>query len=153
MPFIVPHNFEYFNILKKLHEIVCILYKIMQCFAMAKQNNNLKILQFLLHFGFPTELNGYRYFKESLVWVLCRNEILVINELYNYLSDKFNTDPINIERGLRTLMDKMCPVLITAGLFQHRPTPRALISKCAEYISLESWEKKDDGILDILFGL
>jgi len=95
-----------------------------------------EVQRFLMEYEFPTKVNGYNYLKESLVYVMT-NDINPSNKImFSELATKFNTDIDNIERCLRTIIDKMWGVLATVGLFSDRPTTREFIMKCAEFISI-----------------
>jgi hypothetical protein len=58
--------------------------------------------------------------------------------LFAELAEKFNTDADNIERCLLTITDKMWKKRSYVGLFNIRPTIREFITKCAEYISIDT---------------
>ena len=106
-----------------------------------------KVLRFLIDFGFPTKLSGYHYLKDGMLFVL-ENTITPSNKiLFSHLADKFNTDPDNIERCVRTLVDKHWRALGDEGLFDERPTNREFIIKCAEYVSYVSPKRS---VYDIL---
>lgn len=106
------------------------------------------VYRFLTDYEFPPQINGYRYLKEGLVHILNnRDEILSNKILFAHLSDKFNVDLINIERCIRTIIDKMWVDLVRAGMFNDRPTPRQFILKCVECITSGSHQKSAYDIL------
>jgi len=87
-----------------------------------------------MDYEFPTKVNGYHYLKESLIMVLEDNSLPSNKMLFSTLADKFNTDEANIDRCLRTIVDKMWQSLAKVGLFIERPTNREFIYKCAEFV-------------------
>ncbi|MDR0462386.1 MAG: sporulation initiation factor Spo0A C-terminal domain-containing protein [Christensenellaceae bacterium] len=94
-----------------------------------------RVTDFLFDFGFPTKVNGYHYLKCGIICIHENQGVPSSKELYAHISERFNTDADNIDRCLRTLVDKMWPVLAKSGLFDERPTNREFVIKCAEFIS------------------
>ena len=94
-----------------------------------------KVGEFLFDFDFPTRVNGYQYLKEGMINIL-ESDIMPSNKiLFCDLAKRFNTDVDNIDRCLRTLVDKMWATFAKMGWFTERPTNREFIIKCAEFVS------------------
>jgi hypothetical protein len=88
-----------------------------------------------MEYCFPTKINGYVYAKECFLRILEAPTPPSNKELFLELSFQYNTDSDNIERCLRTLIDKTWAHLAAAGLFHEKPTIREFILKCTEFIA------------------
>ena len=103
-----------------------------------------------MDYEFPTKLTGYHYLKEGITFILGTNTIPTNKILFSHLADKFNTDPDNIDRCLRTLVDKQWSVLVNEGLFNQRPTNREFVLKCAEHVIHGNLSGSYRSVYDIL---
>ena len=127
---------------------VDILYNNMQYSVMELQK---QVSRFLMTYNLPAKMTGYKYLKESLVHFIESPDVLTNKVLFAYISERHNTPIANIERCIRTLIDKTWEDLMHAGLFQDRPTPRQFITTCAEHITLNtSTRPKMTSVYDIL---
>ena len=91
--------------------------------------------RFFLTFGFPLHLNGYHYAKEGIAYVI-QNKCIDCNKiLFAYIAEEYDTEMMNVERCIRTFIDKYWIMLKDAGLFSIRPSSREFILTCAEYIN------------------
>ena len=107
-----------------------------------------EVSRFMVNFGFPPNINGYHYVKESIIFAI-ENQTITSNKLmFSHLAEKYNTDVDNIERCVRTMVDKTWAHLVQFGLFDKRPTPREFIHKCAEFIKLGIRQPSVYDILD-----
>jgi len=93
-----------------------------------------RVTKFLQEFDFSMKFHGTRYLKDMIIYALEINEIMTNVQMYNYVADHHNTDPDNIDRCLRTLVDKKWRDLAREGLFEKRPTNREFVTTIIEYI-------------------
>jgi len=85
--------------------------------------------------GLPVSLSGYYYAKESVVCAI-ENPSVSNKVILASVAKKFNTDVQNVERCIRTFIDRVWRGLVAIGLFVARPSCREFIFKCAEVITL-----------------
>jgi len=90
-----------------------------------------QVHKFLTLHEFPTKLMAYHYLKDSIKRTMGEG-ILPNKILFAGLSEQYQTDSGNIERCLRTLVDKMWQ---RVGLFTKRATNREFILRCTEHIA------------------
>jgi hypothetical protein len=97
-----------------------------------------QVTKFLIDYGFPTKLNGYQYTRECLC--LCLNGAMPPTNkiMFVEIAKKFHSDAENIERCLQTVVDKMWKTMSYTNLFPEKPTIRAFITRCAEYMSINA---------------
>lgn len=63
-----------------------------------------KIGDFLKHQGIPAHLNGYKYLREALKYVMQIEDmyqVKITKELYPYIAKKCDTTRSRVERGIR----------------------------------------------------
>ena len=94
-----------------------------------------RVADFLLDYNFPTKFIGFAYLKESLIKVLEGDGIQTCRILFRQLAEQFNSSELNIDRCLRTIVDKMWAPLAVLELFTCKPSIREFIFKCAEHIT------------------
>jgi hypothetical protein len=83
------------------------------------------------HYEFPTKLIAYHYLKDCIKRILAEG-VLPNKVMFTTLSEQYETEVMNVERCLRTLVDKMWHKM---DLFNHRPTNREFILTCTEHIA------------------
>lgn len=106
------------------------------------------VRKFLLEHDFPTKVNGYHYVKDAIVNALECQVPDCTKALYQDLAKKYNTVSDNIERCIRSFVEKTWQMLAVDGMFTGKPTNREYIWKCAEYISLDLLPRSAYDILD-----
>ena len=93
--------------------------------------------RFLLANGYVQKVSGYYYAKDSIIYILENRGFDCNKVLFDLLAKKHNTAPTNIERCIRTFINKVYPELKASGLFAQKPSGREFILKCVEYIALD----------------
>ena len=96
---------------------------------------------FLIKNDCPVQYSGYPYLKESIVQAMLglRGDSLVNRIIYMDIAKKYNTSVQNVEKCIRTIIDKWwreTKQQYLHTMFTARPTSKHLIAKCAECISL-----------------
>lgn len=95
------------------------------------------VSQFFLFHNFPTYINGFHYAREGIVFVMENQYIDCHKSLFLHIAEKFQTNCDNVERCIRTFIDKTWTILCENGLFSEKPTSREFVLKCAEQIRAE----------------
>ena len=92
------------------------------------------VTKFLLSKNLPTKLKGYRYLKEGIIFVIQSDALEYNKVVLSNIAAKFNTATDNIERCIRTLINKTWGKNSRIDFFGTKPSVREFIVKCAEHI-------------------
>ena len=91
-----------------------------------------KVQKFLMQYV-PAKYIGYDYLKDALTAFIDGSTSQSNKVIFVDLATKYATDTTNIDRCLRTIVQKIWKLL--PQLFERRPTTREFLTECAEYIS------------------
>lgn len=84
----------------------------------------------------PNHFMGYNYLKSALVNIIELERVVsnVTKTVYIFVAEQYNTDVANVERCLRTLVNKWWEQCRCGGLFETRPTNKQLLIGIAEQL-------------------
>jgi len=93
-------------------------------------------------------MKGFHFLRDSIIYVIENKTLPTNNALFEYISERHGIVVANVERCLRTIIDKTWKDLVEQGLFDSRPSPRQFILDCAEHIAIDP---EQPSAFDILF--
>lgn len=112
------------------------------------KNDFLKVTELLKEIGIPSNIKGYNYVREAILWCLEREDkvIKITKELYPAVATVFGTTASRVERAIRHAVEVSFDrgnIEMLNKIFKHsisfnrgKPTNSEAISTLVEYIEL-----------------
>lgn len=95
--------------------------------------------RFVSELGCPSKYNGSYFLRDGICWVLQNPDdcMCLKKNVYPNIAKKYRTGVDNIERNMRTLVDKWWDDGRCGGLFNKRPTNSELFHTLIMKISID----------------
>ena len=112
------------------------------------------VYKYILGLRCPSKYNGFRYLRDGVSIVIKNQDgIECLNKnVYLAVAEKYHTGVCNVERSMRTLVDKWWVSAQCGGLFDKKPTNAELFHTLAAKIFLElglGWMGGDNIAADV----
>ena len=101
------------------------------------------VTQYFLRWKLPVDMLGYTYAKECIEMVLDNGFTSFGKVLYPAIAKKHDTDIQNVERCIRSFINRMWKSSKFRERFLYRPSVREFVFRCAEYVRLNIELEKD----------
>jgi len=107
-----------------------------------------KISQVLTNCGFDSDIKGYKYLKDAIIFCLENEDVRITKVLYPMLAKKYGVSICSVERAIRysikRAFDKACPEFIELARYTTSSlTGRLSNGQCISLIS----ERISEGLL------
>lgn len=108
-------------------------------FYMTADKVRIYVHKFISELGCPNKYNGSYFLRDGICWALENpdNGRCLKKNVYCEIAKKYRTGVDNVERNMRTLVDKWWDNERCGGLFKKRPTNGELFHTLITKISIE----------------